>query len=58
MGILQVAHGFIAVKHLFAANEAGLVEALVDVPATWTTWHNVRIFHVARSASSLMPWPL
>jgi hypothetical protein len=31
--IMQVASGFMAAKHLFAANELGLFEALGDSPA-------------------------
>jgi SAM-dependent methyltransferase len=32
--IMQLASGFMAAKHLFAANELGLFEALADSPAT------------------------
>jgi SAM-dependent methyltransferase len=32
--IMQLASGFMAAKHLFAANELGLFEALADAPAT------------------------
>jgi SAM-dependent methyltransferase len=32
--ILRLASGFMAAKHLFAANELGLFEALADAPAT------------------------
>jgi SAM-dependent methyltransferase len=32
--IMQVASGFMAAKHLFAANELGVFEALADSPAT------------------------
>jgi SAM-dependent methyltransferase len=32
--IIQLASGFMAAKHLFAANELGLFEALADAPAT------------------------
>src|SRR5262245_59251082 len=32
--ILRLAAGFMAAKHLFAANELGLFEALADSPAT------------------------
>jgi SAM-dependent methyltransferase len=32
--ILQLATGFMAAKHLFAANELGVFEALADAPAT------------------------
>ena len=31
--IMQLASGFMAAKHLFAANELGLFEALADSPA-------------------------
>ena len=32
--ILSLASGFMAAKHLFAASELGLFEALADAPAT------------------------
>ncbi len=32
--IMRLASGFMAAKHLFAANELGLFEALADSPTT------------------------